>query len=143
MNKLQPDWANAPDWAYYLAQDASGEWYWYADEPTPDEKLEKWLPYDSLSELAMVAEENSKWRQTLQQRPAELWKGPLRSLLVAQREGVERILDENRKTRRHVLLAVLGSSVVMAIVVILALHSTQAKIQESVNTLEDVVHEVR
>jgi hypothetical protein len=31
MNK--PSWDDAPDWARWLARDASGDWYWYEFEP--------------------------------------------------------------------------------------------------------------
>lgn len=34
MSTFDPyDWSGAPRWAKYLAQDADGEWFWYANEP--------------------------------------------------------------------------------------------------------------
>ena len=29
----KPDWKDAPGWADHLAQDASGAWYWFENEP--------------------------------------------------------------------------------------------------------------
>lgn len=31
MNK--PDWKDAPEYANYLAQDGSGAWYWFENQP--------------------------------------------------------------------------------------------------------------
>ena len=30
----KPSWDDAPEWGEWLAQDDSGEWYWYASKPT-------------------------------------------------------------------------------------------------------------
>ena len=30
---MKPDWKDAPEWARWLAQDRSGEWYWHQYEP--------------------------------------------------------------------------------------------------------------
>ena len=32
----KPSWADATDWAMWIAQDANGAWYWYSDEPCAD-----------------------------------------------------------------------------------------------------------
>ena len=34
MNK--PDWADAPEWAEWLAMDKDGSWYWYSLKPIAD-----------------------------------------------------------------------------------------------------------
>lgn len=30
---MKPKWENSPDWAKWLAQDSSGEWFWYGEKP--------------------------------------------------------------------------------------------------------------
>lgn len=29
----KPNWNDAPEWANYLAQDKTGRWWWFKDEP--------------------------------------------------------------------------------------------------------------
>lgn len=34
-NAKRPDWAGAPEWANWLAQDENGKWFWFEREPKP------------------------------------------------------------------------------------------------------------
>jgi hypothetical protein len=65
-----PDWAAAPWWANWLAQDEDGEWFWFGGLPTAG--IDSWRDDDEESEIiaAGVGFENKNWRDTLQQRPA-------------------------------------------------------------------------
>lgn len=31
--QMKPSWADAPEWANWLAMDEDGEWYWFENEP--------------------------------------------------------------------------------------------------------------
>ena len=60
MNK--PSWHTAPDWAEYLAMDASGDWYWYEFEPVWDCGWEYWG-------RTRIAMEGTRPHKTLEKRP--------------------------------------------------------------------------
>ena len=63
MNK--PDWKDAPEWANYLAMDASGDWYWYELEPFEDASV--WVEYEGRMQAAQIT--SSNWKDSLEQRP--------------------------------------------------------------------------
>jgi hypothetical protein len=60
------DWAAAPEWANYAAQDADGEWYWYEKEPFRTGNL--W-GYQDNTRYCPVVPRNKNWQTTLQKRP--------------------------------------------------------------------------
>lgn len=47
MNK--PDWKDAPEWAEWLAQIASGDWYWYEEEPNASESNAYWQTFGRIA----------------------------------------------------------------------------------------------
>lgn len=60
-----PNWADAPSWANWLAQDLSGAWVWYHDKPLPNSH--EWARNGFDKHCAVRINQN--WQQTLQQRP--------------------------------------------------------------------------
>ncbi len=74
MNK--PDWENAPDWAVWLAQDASGTWWWYEREPNT--LGSRWAAVKlTPKQLAGRGDRNSDWRETLEKRRFRSHVNPL------------------------------------------------------------------
>lgn len=71
---LPPDWINAPLWAQWLAQDQTGEWYWYKTKPQAIVKLwgntndGQWVTV-YLKQRACRGHPNPDWRETLEKRP--------------------------------------------------------------------------
>lgn len=67
----RPSWDDAPEWAQWLAQDVSGRWMWYGDEPSPVYDAEEWQPesgkFFTASSGAVPA--GHDWRDTLEPRP--------------------------------------------------------------------------
>jgi hypothetical protein len=63
-------WADAPKWAHWLAQDETGYWYWYEDEPKDSGDITKWIAVENNFILAAVGNKNPNWKSTLQKRPA-------------------------------------------------------------------------
>lgn len=62
---MKPYWSKAPDWARYMAQDESGDWFWYEKEPRAGS--ESWSHEGGRYEFARAAGE--AWRGTLEERP--------------------------------------------------------------------------
>ncbi len=62
---MKPDWSEAPEWANYVAMDADGEWFWYADKPCIANSA--WLPDKGRWEPFEVYHDD--WRKTLEPRP--------------------------------------------------------------------------
>jgi hypothetical protein len=62
----KPSWADAPDWANYLAMDADGEWHWFDERPRHE--VNSWEHSFSRREFAG---ESLNWRQTLEEKPKE------------------------------------------------------------------------
>lgn len=62
----KPDWSEAPEWARYVAQDKSGEWYWFEHEPKKESG-----GYWYLDRRAGQTEQAHKeeWTLTLESRP--------------------------------------------------------------------------
>jgi hypothetical protein len=61
---MKPNWKDAPEWAQWLAQDESGDWWWYENEPEAGDNT--WWS-DEVHDRAI--KENGEWRETLEQRP--------------------------------------------------------------------------
>lgn len=60
---MKPNWHSAPDWANFLAQDASGEWNWFEFEPYQSNHYGgHWAYHIGRSAPAT-------WRDTLEGRP--------------------------------------------------------------------------
>lgn len=74
----KPSWADAPDWAEWLAQDSDGEWCFYPAEPmnTGRHKGGQWInrrPDIAVAIRASIgaAPAGHNWRDTLERRPEE------------------------------------------------------------------------
>lgn len=52
-NMKKPLWEMAPDWANYLAQDKSGKWFWFENEPIILPNQEIWRPNFGQNEPAV------------------------------------------------------------------------------------------
>ena len=61
----KPDWKDAPEWANHLAQDGSGAWYWFENEPNLGSGEYWWCNMGDCEEAKI----NDKWRETLERRP--------------------------------------------------------------------------
>lgn len=62
---MKPDWKDAPEWATALAQDADGDWYWYAN--TPEFYEGRW-GYRGAIERAKPSP-TGNWKNSLELRP--------------------------------------------------------------------------
>lgn len=65
---MKPDWDHAPDWANYLAQNASGNWHWFQEKPVWINGLH-WLPKDFYKGNIARAYETICPSQSLEERP--------------------------------------------------------------------------
>lgn len=65
-----PQWVDAPQWANYLAQDESGDWFWYEH---PIEVLGRYWAecdgFDGRVEFVSCRGRMSDWKKTVQHRP--------------------------------------------------------------------------
>lgn len=76
---FQPIWADAPAWANWLAQDDTGEWCWFENEPAIKISGGIWDVKGKKQSISYV----KNWQQTLQERPkpapqveaGQVWKG--------------------------------------------------------------------
>lgn len=67
MNK--PDWKDAPDWAYWLAQSGSPSYRWTWFEIEPWQTIHGWIKRESSRSESVAGELNLKWQQSLERRP--------------------------------------------------------------------------
>lgn len=66
----KPQWPTAPDWAQWLAQDATGRWWWYAAQPHVESTIQGWRnPWGTRVREAGQSEAPDSWFGTLEQRP--------------------------------------------------------------------------
>lgn len=63
---MKPDWKNAPEWANWLAEDANGFWYWYADQPWIEGIDSVWSCGGAYKRASMP---DGSWRDSLEPRP--------------------------------------------------------------------------
>lgn len=70
----KPPWKDAPEWAQWLAQNADGDWYWYADKPRIFVTTSRWASSrrwkHGWSDIAGIGKPDPNWRATIEQRPA-------------------------------------------------------------------------
>lgn len=71
----KPDWAIAPEWAEWLAQDADGVWFWWSIQPACeiDSVMDFWHQggYKNFEyQRARRGDPNPKWRNTRERRPS-------------------------------------------------------------------------
>jgi len=65
-----PPWDDAPDWAWYRAQNKNGRWLWYEKYPTC-----QYVPGTDFwssagrCQMSVLCAPNPNWQDTLQQRP--------------------------------------------------------------------------
>ena len=62
---MKPSWKDAPDWANYLAKDASGVWYWHSDKPCISGK--EWVSDGN----AIYAGSEVSWKYSFGERPKQ------------------------------------------------------------------------
>lgn len=65
-----PSWDSAPEWAMFLAQDRSGNWYWYQYPVEVDDDW--WIEKEGFDGQMMEIKgfpKREDWRDTLQSRP--------------------------------------------------------------------------
>ena len=67
---MKPNWKDAPAWAMWLAQDKSGDWYFYATEPEKRRTYWRTATHGNRS-LACFGEANQDWENTLEKRPEQ------------------------------------------------------------------------
>ena len=65
----KPNWKDAPDWAQWLAQDYTGEWYWYKEMPT--QESDSWHNNGRWTICNIEVAPNKNWQSTLEARPKE------------------------------------------------------------------------
>jgi hypothetical protein len=66
---MKPDWSTAPSWAEYLAMDANGAWWWYANKPLLwcwDSDQDEWKPNGGSQKAVVIG---SRWQESLEERP--------------------------------------------------------------------------
>jgi len=70
-----PDWDKAPIWANWVAQDESGEWYWYKDKP-------KWHDFfwSGLGTIHMLAHQSQPTNKEYSKRSLRLKPGMLKKM---------------------------------------------------------------
>jgi len=72
---VKPDWADAPEWANWLARDLDGQWNWFECEPSSgcEHDCVYWHPRiwgEGEWDAAMDTHETCEtWKETLEQRP--------------------------------------------------------------------------
>lgn len=67
----KPSWADAPEWANWLAKNSTGEWAWYETKPSREmgDISTKWaVPANSKRRVAF---DNTDWKDSLESRPTE------------------------------------------------------------------------
>lgn len=65
----KPNWNDAPEWANYLAQDKTGRWWWFKDEPVI--RGEQWR-LDAFTTMEAYYLDDEVWKSTLQSRPKQV-----------------------------------------------------------------------
>lgn len=63
----RPNWAKAPKWANYAAQDANGEWYWYQRMPVTEDR--EWYDDSIDGRVERAYPEYEGWKSSLEHRP--------------------------------------------------------------------------
>lgn len=64
----KPNWANAPEWANYLAMDSDGAWWWF--EVAPSLKSSTWeIPKLSGFAMMQAVDHLPDFTKTLEHRP--------------------------------------------------------------------------
>jgi hypothetical protein len=63
MNK--PDWKDAPEWANWLGCNVDGDWFWFEDEPAPNNKGSFHVPTFKF----ILAGKPDPWNLPLERRP--------------------------------------------------------------------------
>jgi len=67
--QMKPSWKDAPEWAQWLARDASGLWCFFETEPKPDNANEMFQTNNQYKE--MDYEKEIAWQETLEKRPEQ------------------------------------------------------------------------
>lgn len=63
-----PEWEHAPDWADWLAMDAGGRWWWFAEKP--ETRATSWgNAWGKWIKEAGLTPGRTGWTETLEQRP--------------------------------------------------------------------------
>lgn len=66
---IRPLWDHAPEWANWLAQDASGYWIWFEEKPVLQKSI--WWAAKGNTQICFGKENiiSHDWRETLEKRP--------------------------------------------------------------------------
>ncbi len=64
MERMKPDWKDAPEWANWVAMDFNGRWWFY--ECVPVKGVDSWNPHGGDMEEANAYKD---WAETLEGRP--------------------------------------------------------------------------
>lgn len=88
----KPSWADAPDWAEWLAQDADGGWWFYSDCPESDAWRDEWQKICGSTQHVSSGPSNRHWRNTLERRPESTKAGKLHVEIDASE--ARRVVDE-------------------------------------------------
>lgn len=67
MNK--PDWKDAPEWANWLAMDENGSWWWFEQDPEPENHMGLsgiWATYWG---RALQVSKFPNWKKSLEKKP--------------------------------------------------------------------------
>lgn len=65
----QPDWSQAPVWAYYWAKDSNGLCHWYSGEVCINENEFHPSEFGQLWDDAPLFGYSGEWRESLRKRP--------------------------------------------------------------------------
>lgn len=66
---MKPIWNDAPQWARWLAMDATGRWWWYAEKPRRGFGDSWRNPWGTRVQEAGFTPGRTGWSATLEQRP--------------------------------------------------------------------------
>ena len=94
----EPSWDDAPDWAVAKAQDSTGRWHWYSENPSQLPGAPGVWGYDNTSGRYLRATQGEvigDWRDTLRLRPEEEKVDTADTLLSSYRKALEKVLDDS------------------------------------------------
>ncbi|MGL4756444.1 MAG: hypothetical protein ACRCXB_29160 [Aeromonadaceae bacterium] len=68
----KPSWKDAPEWAQWMAQDEDGEWWFFSGKPKAQSVSFGDQGYGISADYAKKGETLGDWRDTLEERPADM-----------------------------------------------------------------------
>lgn len=67
---MKPDWKDAPEWAQWLANDMSGDWYWFENKPRLSLRSCLWMPEGGDCAFGEAGLYLPNWQDSLEGRPS-------------------------------------------------------------------------